>query len=209
MKRFISIIALTGLVVSCGSKQVQEEKPREFVKDYNVVDASETITPSWILAPETGDKSSSAADNKFFVNESENINKRLCLRSAEARATSYIASEIAQFIKNSYAEATQGGESEVVSEYMQEQLASETQSFIVGSSVHKTYWEKRSYKKDLGAVENKVLYNCFALVKISKKNLEKAIENSKAKLLNSIKDPEVKSKTDSILEDVATKFNEV
>ena len=109
--------------------------------------------------------------------------------------------------KNTYAEATQGGTDEEVTEYMQEQLATETQAFIVGSSVLKTYWEKRAYQEKLGADNDIKKFNCFALVKMSKKNLEKAVQKSRSKLLNGISDPEVKKKTNKALNMVEKKFS--
>jgi hypothetical protein len=192
--------------VSCSSNDKKEPEPRTFVKQYNLVDASSGVLPNWIDAPSKGDKSKARKKNRYFVNNSEHKSKRLCLKSSQARANAQIAAEIAQFIKNTYSEATQGGDEEEVSEYMQEQLAQEAQSFIVGASVHKTYWEKRKYLESLGADEDKSVYSCFALVKMSKKNLEKAVKNSRKKLLDNIREPEVKKKTNKILKDVSKKF---
>lgn len=212
MKTLTVMLLLSTLAfVGCGSKQVEEKKDegRTFQKDYVLRDASQRELPDWIARPAKGDKSKERKKNRYFVNESSATNKRLCLRSAESRATARIAQEIAQFMKNSYSEATQGGADEDVSEYMQEQLATESQAFVIGASVLKTYWELRGYKESLGAEEDIKKYNCFALVKIDKKNLEKAVKRSRAKLLGEIEDPEVKQKTDKALEYVADKFNEV
>jgi hypothetical protein len=217
MRRVVPVLllAVTLAAVGCSSNKKKEEvdapnpnPERTFKIDYDLTDASDKQLPEWIKDPSKAEKSSDERKkNRYFVNESSNENQRLCEKSAEARATAHIAAEIAQFMKNSYAEATQGGASEEVSEYMQEQLAQEAQSFIVGSSVVKKYWEKRSYKEALGASEDKVKYYCYAAVKMSKKDLEKAIERSKAKLLGEIPEPEVKVKTDAALKDVAKKFS--
>lgn len=209
MKRLLLVTAIALSLVGCGSSAKKDEpKPREFKKDFEVVDASLGLIPEWIEMPSKGDTSAEAKKNRYFVNESANVEKRLCVRSAEARATARIAQEIAQFMKNSYAEATQNGDDEV-NEYMQEQLATETQAFVVGSSVIKTYWEKRSYKEALGASEDKVEFNCFALVKMSKKNLEKAVNSARRKLVEGIESPEVKKKTDKALSEVAAKFSDL
>ena len=211
MKKLLVLLSLSALFfVSCGSSDKKKEEKkvetRTFKKDYNLVDASSGVLPTWIESPPKGDKSKARKKHRYFVNESAHKSKRLCLKSAEARATARVAAEIAQFMKNTFSEATQGGDDEDVTEYMQEQLAQEAQSFIVGASVHRTYWEKRRYLETLGAEEDKTEYNCYALVKMSKKNLEKAVRNSRKKLLDNISEPEVKQKTDKILKDVSKKF---
>ena len=210
--KLLTLVALLGLA-SCASKKTAEPAPvktdeRTFQKDYVLMGASSKKLPKWIEKPSKGDTSKARKKNRYFVNESAHTSKRLCMRSAEARATARIAQEIAQFMKNSYGEATQGGADEDVTEYMQEQLATESQAFIIGSSVQKTYWERRNYKESLGADEDMKKFTCFALVKMSKKSLEKAVKASRAKLLGAIEDPEVKTKTDAALDDVAKKFSD-
>ncbi len=213
MKSLMLLVVLATFV-SCGSKEVKEnpEKVVPTVKtqpEYVILSASRKSYPKWLETPELGDKAKNRKKYRYFISEAEHASKRLCLQSAKTRATAHIASEIAQFIKNSYSEATQGGGDEEVTEYMQEQLASETQAFVVGARVIKTFWEKRYYKEELGAEEDKRIYNCFALVKISKRNLDKAVRSAQAKLLNGIKNPEVKQKTDKILKEAASAFDKI
>ena len=205
MKKLNVFMALTALFVftSCASKP----KPREATRSYKVVDFSNAIKPEWIEDASKGDSKKELKNNRYFISESEHKNKRLCLKSAEARATATVASEIAQFIKNTYGESTSADDAQV-SDYMTESLAQETQAFVVGAQVHKKYWELRSYEKELGAKKNYKKYACHALIKMNKKALKKAIDNSTAELYNAIKDPEVKENTKKILENVAQKFNE-
>ncbi len=194
------------LVAGCGSSSKDKEKPdRERKITYDLLDFSDAKIPGWIDEPESGDKKANQKKFEYFIAESSQKNKRLCQRSSSARASAEIARQIAQFIKNSYAESVQGGEDEGVTEYMQEQLAQESQSFVIGARVVQKYWEKRKYREELGAEKNEILYTCFSLVKIGKSNLEKAIRNSRAKLLTSI-DPEVKKKTEDALKYVEKKF---
>jgi hypothetical protein len=170
------------------------------------MDASSRTLPRWLDEPEEGDKAKERDQHRYFISEASHSNKRLCTRSAEARAATKIAQEVAQFIKNSYAEATQGSADEEVSQYMQEQLAQETQSFLVGAGTIKNYWEQRRYKVDLGAEEDAVKFQCYALVRISKKSLSKAMSAARAKLLNNIEDTEVKSKTEEVIEEAEKAF---
>lgn len=200
-----------SLVACSSSSKVEKPKPvaREFKKTYVVIDASSKFYPAWVEDTKEFDAADERKKNRYFLAEGNHKSKRLCLRSAEARSTVKVASEIAQFIKNTYAEATQGGDEEEVSSYIQDNLAQETQSFVVGAQVIKTYWENRRYKQDMGAEMDKVENTCFALVKMSKVHLAKAINHSRAKLLKSISNPEVKKKTEAILKDVSDKFNQV
>lgn len=216
MKKAFMVLIGFALVamVGCGSKpeqkvEVKEEPPVKTQPDFVVQEMSQANLPEWVKEPVKGDDAAEVKKSRYFISESEHPNKRLCLKSAETRATARIASEIAQFMKNTYAEATQGSEDEEVSEYMQEQLAAETQAFVVGSRIHKTYWEKRFYKEEMGAEEDKRVFKCFALVKIDKKQLKKAVDNARKKLIEGVRDPEVKQKTDKILTDISDKFNEV
>jgi hypothetical protein len=214
MKKLLSLVMVAALVASCGSSKKAEAPKKEERKiqiDYKLQGTStgKSTPPEWIQNPPKGDKSKERKKNRYFVNESQHASKRLAVRSAEARATARIAQEIAQFMKNTFAEATQGGEGEDVTEYMQEQLAQEAQTFIVGARVIKTYWEKRKYLESMGADEDKTVYTAFALVKMSKKDLEKAVQRSRAKLLGEIEDPEVKKKTNKILQDVDDAFAKV
>lgn len=198
-----AILASSFLLTSCSSKP----KPRKAMRTYKVVDFSNAVKPEWIEDPSKGDTSKEQKTHRYFISESEHSNKRLCLKSAEARATSTVASEISQFIKNTYGESTSADDTEV-SDYMTESLAQETQAFVVGAQVHKRYWELRSYEKELGSKKNYKKYSCQALIKMNKKALAKAIKNSTAQLYDAIKDPEVKENTKKILQDVAEKFNE-
>lgn len=174
--------------VAAGEEKIKTEAP-----DFVIMEASQPTRPAWILDPILGDEVKERKKSRYFINESKNVNQRLCVRSAEARATSQIAREIAQFMKNSYTEATQNDGDEAT-EHMEEQLAQEAQSFIVGAQTHKTFWEKRRYKEELGAEEDKTEFNCYALVKMTKKDVEKAVKSSRQKLLDGLKDPEVKQK---------------
>lgn len=207
MKLCLMCLVLIG-VLACASKKDEKYEKREFKKTYTVTEASLNAFPEWIDKPESYDDSSEGATFRYFTSFAENKNQRLCLRSAEVRATAQIASEITQFVKNTYGESSLGGDA-LVEHYMEESLASEAQAFVVGARVERTYWEKRKYEVKLGANEERSIYQCFALVKMDKKHLEKAVNSSLEKLYSNISKPEVKAKTQEILKDVAQKFNEL
>lgn len=212
MKMSLLILPIVLLFASCGSvekAEVATEAPqadRDFQIDYVLVDASQGERPSWILNPHVSDDSDKRDMNRYFVSEANRNQKRLCTKSAVARANARIAGEITQFIKNTYSESAQGTDDDV-SEYMQEQLTQEIQSFVVGAETSRTYWEKRRYKKELGAKADKDTYACYALVKMKKKNLKEMIMMARKKILRSIDSPEVKAKTEKAIKNVEDKFN--
>lgn len=206
----IAMVALSLIVVSCSSTPKKEV--RTFQKQYVVIDAGNASIPDWIDEPVTGsgEDVKETKNNQYFVAETNNVaSKRLCIKSAQARATSEIASQIAQVIKNDYTESTQGGTNQGVEEYMNESLANEAMAFLAGAKVVKTYWEERQYKMDLGADRDAKSFTCFALVKMPKNILERAVENSVQKFLGELKDTESKQQAKEALKDVANKMNQM
>jgi hypothetical protein len=214
-KTLISLVALSLILASCGSSDKREEATpppapeKDFEMEYVLSDASEGDRPDWILNPYKADGELKASKFRYFVSEGKNRNKRLCMKSSQARATAQVAGEITQFIKNTYSEATQGSEDEDVTQYMQEQLTQEIQSFIVGARVGRKYWEQRKYKKDMGASKDYKIFNCYSLVQIEKGNLNKMIRMARQKILASISDSEVKAKTKKAIKDVEGKFDQL
>lgn len=205
----LSLLLLFTACSSSNNKKIDTEPNpnpvREFKAEFETVDASEKQFPDWVNEPAKIEKNLDERSKfRYFVNESSNESQRLCEKSAEARATAHIAGEIAQFIKNSYAEATQEESS-----YMQDSLGQEIQSFIHGSSLAKKYWEKRHYKKALGSTDEKVIYYCYAVVRMGKKDLEEAVSNAVKKMIAKAINPESKAKTQEVLKDVAKKFNDL
>ena len=205
MANFITFLALACLLTSCSSG-------RRLQKDYTLIDASSEDFPEWIETPRSVDGEKERKDHRYFVSESQAKDKRLCLRSADTRASARIAREMIQFIKNTYAEATQNdndGVDEEVSTYMQEQLAQETQTFVVGVQTLKHYWEKRRYRTELGAPKEDIRFTCFAAVKIHKDDLKKATAHARDKFLKSLSAPEVKEKAEAATRQVEEAFNAV
>jgi hypothetical protein len=212
MKISLLVLPVLLLLASCATTEKAEEATpapqadRDYQIDYVLVDASQGERPGWILNPHVSDDSNKRAKYRYFVSEANRNQKRLCTKSAVARANARIAGEITQFIKNTYSESVQGTDDDV-SEYMQEQLTQEIQSFVVGAETSRTYWEKRRYKKELGAMANKDTYACYALVKMKKENLSEMIKMARKKILRSIDAPEVKAKTEKAIKNVEDKFN--
>lgn len=210
MKLSVWAMAAMVLLMSCSSTPKKEV--RTFQKQYVVIDAANATIPDWIDEPakSSGDEEKEVKANQYFIAETNLVeSKRLCIKSAQARATSEIAAQIAQVIKNDYTESTQGGTNQGVEEYMNEALANEAMAFIAGAKVAQTYWEERQYKMELGAERDSKSFTCFALVKIPKNILDRAVENSVQKFLGQLKDTESKEQAKEALKDVADKMNQM
>ena len=205
MAKLTTFLACAFLLTACSSG-------RRLQKDYTLIDASSEDFPEWIENPRSVDSEKERKDHRYFVSEGQSKDKRLCERSADTRASARIAREIIQFIKNTYTEATQNdqdGVDEEISTYMQEQLAQETQTFVVGVQTVKNYWEKRRYRTELGAPKEDIRFTCFAAVKIHKNDLKKATAHARGKFLKSLSAPEVKEKAEAATRQVEEAFNAI
>lgn len=219
MKKLFAIVLTLSiaLIFGCSSTEEKEKaakkEVRKFQLDYILQNAKTPEVPSWINDPQAWARQFDKKDAKkfrYFVSTSEVIkNRRLCEKSADAQATAKIAGEITQFIKNSYTQAVQGDADEEVEQYMEDALAQEIQSFIIGANVYRTYWEKRWYKEGLGADEDKRGHVCSALVKIDSNTLKKAIKNAKKKIFANSSNPESKKKAEDALKDAEEKFDKL
>ncbi len=206
------LIALIFVLGACSSTTKKEA--RTFKKSYEVVDAKTPIIPDWLEDPQekNGDAQKMRNEHRYYVSSTEDMkNKRLCIRSSQARATALIASEITQLLKDQYTESTQAsggddGENEI---YMSETLANEVMAYLTGVSTINQYWEKRRYSKELGAEEDHASYACWSLVRIPVKVLKNAIREAQKKFVDGQKDPEVKEKAQKALKDVENKLDKI
>lgn len=209
--KILMTMALLGLFVSCGSSD-KNQAPREFTHTYKIVGAKTAEMPEWINEPQewAEDKLDNYKEYRLFVYDTEPKNSRaIACKIAKANANANIAAEITQFIKQSLATSSNGDPTDMdekLDEFVETTLAQEVQSFIVGASVHRTYWEQRAYKKEMGADRDYKGYTCAALVKMKKTNLDRAIKRAQRKI-EGVANPEVKQNVKQALKDVADKFN--
>ncbi|MCT4643019.1 MAG: hypothetical protein N4A33_12080 [Bacteriovoracaceae bacterium] len=182
----LSLLILVFVLGACSSK---------YKKDYEIVDASHDDIPEWIQDADEWAKDEEEDDyEKFkyysFTTEPKNSKVTAC-EIAKLRANSEVASELSQFIKHSLSTTSAGDildKDDKLEEYMDETLAKEVRSHVVGARTHKKYWEKRKFDKELGAKDNFAGYSCSVLVKISNDNMKKAyniaFKKIKAKAMN-------------------------
>ena len=224
MKILLLVMTLV-FVYSCSSKKTDEREPRlkevdnsaTIKRDYEVRDASSMKRPTWventrIWAEDSGkDK---AGFTFFSYTTDPKVSREISCKLARANARVDIASEISTFIQQQLGQSQEGKASidennpvgRSLKEYVETTLAEHVQAMIHGASVREEYWEKRQYLEDLGAKKDFIAYTCSALIRISDKQLKKAIDKAEAGVLQNAGDPESKAKVRKALDGVEEKF---
>jgi len=183
-------LCLTALTVLAGCSS--------FKPDYVITDASEKTPPAWLVVPEKAAKDKSELTKyRFYVSDAEHKNQRLCEQQANAQATQEVASEISQNITSAF-EAAYSGTDETATGKLKDTLQRSINQNLHGVAVAKKYWQKRQYLQELGAEEDKTVFKCYASVKVTIKDLEKAIKDAKAAAVKTLPASEQKAVSDAI-----------
>lgn len=222
MKKLILTTLVLTLGVSCASKkddrELEEREHENISREYQVVDASSNSRPGWIEDAEVWSRNHSKDTAKFryFSYETEpKVSRKISCELAKVNAKADIAGEIATFIDKSIASSSAGNASidennpnvQALREYVESTLAEKVQALIHGAAIEKTYWEKRKYKKDLGAKKDFSAYICAVYVRIPKERLNRAIDEAANHVINQTDDPETKANVKKALQDVSDNFN--
>jgi len=167
------------MVSSCSSRKLQ--------KEYKVVDSNFEDVPEWIADYKDWLGDQDQEKNKFYKFETDPKNDReMACKIAKAQASSHVAGEVKVKIKENLTQAIEGDSSDFetkLQEYVSNNLSMDIEANLSGLEVLNSYWEKRAYKKELGADKDYKAWSCTVLLKISKENLMKSIEDSKKKML--------------------------
>lgn len=157
-------------------------------KDYTVTDASVQKQPKWVkemaYKPKKG-------EYKYFVSKSDNINQRLCEKGAETKARAVVASEIASEIYDAYEETVKDDNSKI-NNISSANIKQTVSLYLAGVEADEKYWEKRSYKKSLGAEEDLNKFFCYSLMRMNKEAYKKVVDLSLDKMFGKVKNDEVK-----------------
>lgn len=220
IRKFLALMA-TFVLFSCSStveEKVPEDKTHEHIrKDYYVTDTSSASRPGWISNPEGWAKSRGKNVKKFrfFSFETDPKSSRsIACQIAKANVRADIAAEITTFIDKSLG-SSQEGNADIdennpiptgVRNYIENTLVEKVQSLVHGAAVVQTYWEKRRYKKDLGAVKDFTAFTCAAFVRMSSERLSNAVEKAANFVASSIEDKSVKSKVENALKNANENF---
>ena len=176
MKKILLGLSTVALLSACTS----------FKPDYIVQDASRTSAPKWITnAYKAADSSKEKKEFRFYNADSENVNKRLCQKSAETRATQKIASEVAQEIMGMFQEKNSATDDTATAK-LKDVLEQNIKTSLHGVQITDQYWEKRAYRMEMGAPQDIVKYKCDAVVKIKVSSLEEALNAYKAKTIKTL-----------------------
>lgn len=189
MKRsFISVFAVS-LLSACV----------HFLSTYNVTDSSHNFRPSWIsqFRAHKSDSSDEAKLNMYFVSDAQNVNQRLCLKSAETRAIRKIALKTTEKLTDRFEKNNKplnNTSNNKIKEQLQENILVNLKNIVVVDK----YWEKRAYKKEKGAEKDYTSYKCDVVVKIKKTDLAKALSPCKEKIVKKFKEKDKKAMTEAI-----------
>jgi len=183
----LTFFALLILASCSSSKKYGDQEHDELERDYIVKDSNSKYRPGWIEDAQgwANENNLDVKSNWFYSNETEpKVGRKIACNLAKANAKSDIAGEIATKINAELVAEMSGNASidennpevKALREQISNELSSSINMSIHGAKVRKTYWEKRSYQKDLGAKKDYNAYTCAALIQISRSNLKKGLE---------------------------------
>jgi hypothetical protein len=175
--------------------------------DYKVVDFSSKDKPVWIENLEKFEKNKGSKEYKYFTSEGESLDKRLCLKSANANANLEIAREINNEISGLYNSLKEEDAESLLTNYKKEEVNSLAKANLTGVESVEKYWEKRNYSIGLGAPTDKTNFYCYELLRVEKKKHDTIINKIIEKQLKNIANQENKKEIAENLENNAKKQN--
>jgi hypothetical protein len=149
----------------------------EVKKDYKVVDARDTSYPKWVK----DERRARNKEFKYFVSSGEDVNKELCQKSAETRASSVAAAGISQEVVDSFKQNSSSTDGQAIVA-KSEELAQNIKMGLSGLEVEDRFWEKRRYLADLGATKDKVEFHCWTLLKMDGKSYDAAVKTAATRM---------------------------
>lgn len=214
--KILPMFLMLLLGVSCSSttkdneRELEEREHSKIKREYTVVDASSNTRPGWIEDAEVW-----AFQNRedvelfrYFSFETEpKVSRQIACELARANARGDIAGEITTFISRSLVDTTEGSANidpnnpavQALRNYVDTTLTEKVTALIHGSSVLKTYWEKRNYTQKLGAKEDYSAFTCAVYVQMSRERLASAIERASTLVTAEVEDQDLKAKVEEAL----------
>jgi hypothetical protein len=219
---FLLMSLLLGLV-SCSStkneldRDLDEKDNDNIEREYKVSNASSNYRPGWIEDAEIWAKKygKDTKKHRYFSYESTpKVDREIACSFATAKVKSKIAGEITTFIEQKLASSKEGRASidesnpdtQPLTEYIENTLAQKTVALIHGAATIKTYWEKRKYKKDMGAKRDYTGYSCGILVRMSSDRLASLIRKAAQGIEKQAEKREVKDNVKNALKNIDGDF---
>lgn len=213
-------LILTVLLYGCSSTEPElrvEDNTETIQRDYIVRGASSNIKPQWIEDAgrwATKSKQDVKKFRYFSYETTPKVDRQIACSLAKTNVRVDIASEVATFIQKTLGSSKEGQAAinendpqlEEMREFVENTLAEKVQGMIHGASVERTYWEKRKYRKKMGAKRDFTGYTCAALIKIEADRLRAAVDNASKLVVNKVSQPEAKAKVQKALDKVTEDF---
>ncbi|MBT3586176.1 MAG: hypothetical protein HN509_14815 [Halobacteriovoraceae bacterium] len=223
MKKLLVITMLLGFGVSCSSvrtteqRDLEEKEHDDLKKDYLVRDSSSPMRPGWVEDAEVwaNNKKLDIGTYRYFSYETDpSVSRKMSCNQAKANARADIAGEIATFIDKSLASSEEGAnaidennpQTKGLRQFVSNTLAEKVQAIMHGVSVRKTYWEKRKYKKKMGAKRDFTAFTCAVFLRVPTERLTRAIDEAANHVANAADDPETKANVKNALQDASKNF---
>ncbi len=218
MKTTTCVLVALSLLGACSSKRkVKEVDNTETIKrDYEVRDASSNFRPAWIEDVDAwADQEEKDERWRWFAFETEpKVNREIACNLAKANARADVAAEITTFVQKTLAASEEGSpaidpnnpKTQPMRDFVSNTLAERVQSLIHGAAVVRTYWEKRDFKKAMGAKKDHVGFTCAVLVRMDAKALKAAVEKAGEEVVKKADDPETKANVKKALETIGEDF---
>jgi hypothetical protein len=215
--KWISILALLTIGCSSTKDDVADKKHEDIERNYKVRDASSNYRPGWIVNANLWAKKNNmnVSTTRYFSFETgPKVDRDIACNMAKANAKVDIAGEISSYIEKTLTSRQEGDafidennpEDKKLLHFVSNVLTERIQSQLHGVAVGKTYWEKRTYEKDLGAKKDFTAYTCAVFIKINKDVLAEAVEKASKRVVKEASKSGKDKQVERILQDAPDGF---
>jgi hypothetical protein len=204
------------MAIGCSStskdnqRELEEREHSKIKREYTVVDASSNTRPGWIEDAEVWafqNREDVELFRYFSFETDPKVSRQIACELARANARGDIAGEISTFISRSLADTTEGSanidpnnpEVKALRNYVDTTLTEKVTALIHGSSVLKTYWEKRNYAEKLGAKGDYSAFTCAVYVQMSRERLASAIDRASTLVSEEVENQDLRDKVEQAL----------
>lgn len=200
MKKYILLVIAVvfglNLLLGCASAPIGSEKVIEWSPGYK------KTAPTWTQ--------NIYVDQKGYIYftgiKTAMQNKDLGLRQAKAESLKNVAEGISMAVTTEFTDSVQGSNinEDDLGDYTRDAIGIVSSvPLLQGIQLEERYWQK--VQKKISADEVKMIYNCFALVKLSVADYKKARDAARDAVLGDIV-KKAKKKKDAVARDIAEKM---